>query len=158
MFASIAAAVQRHRLVAFIVLAYAITWAVTGPLVAHAEGWLDTGVPDALHYLAQFGPMLAALAITAVCDGRAGLRELAGRATRWRTGAGWLLVAAASPVALYALAAVITRVADGAWPDLPRLGEVNFLPYLGLWALPLWLATNGVGEELGWRGFALPRL
>jgi hypothetical protein len=35
---------------------------------------------------------------------------------------------------------------------------VNFLPDLGVAAWGLWLATSGVGEELGWRGFALPRL
>jgi uncharacterized protein len=118
-FASFAAVVRRHPLVAYVALAYAITWAIVAPLVARAQGWLDSGVPYALHYLAQFGPMLAALAITAAVDGQAGLRELAGRTARWRIGAGWLLVAAFSPAALYALAAASARVVDGAWPD-PR--------------------------------------
>ena len=41
---------------------------------------------------------------------------------------------------------------------LADLGSVNFLPILGWWALPLWIFTFGLGEETGWRGFALPRL
>ena len=42
--------------------------------------------------------------------------------------------------------------------SLSELGEVNFLPPLGIGALFLWIFTFGIGEEVGWRGFALPRL
>lgn len=35
---------------------------------------------------------------------------------------------------------------------------MNFLPNLGLAAWPFWVLTSGIGEETGWRGFALPRL
>ena len=42
--------------------------------------------------------------------------------------------------------------------DLVLLGQANYLPYLGIGVLPVWLATYGFGEEIGWRGFALPRL
>jgi membrane protease YdiL (CAAX protease family) len=38
------------------------------------------------------------------------------------------------------------------------MGEVDYLPPLGLVAIPLWILTFGIGEETGWRGFALPRL
>lgn len=50
------------------------------------------------------------------------------------------------------------RLVNGECPDLRRLGEVNYLPYLGGWAILLWILTFGFGEEIGWRGFALPRL
>jgi membrane protease YdiL (CAAX protease family) len=43
-------------------------------------------------------------------------------------------------------------------PSWRALGQVNFLPDLGLPAWGLWFITSGVGEEVGWRGFALPRL
>jgi membrane protease YdiL (CAAX protease family) len=63
-----------------------------------------------------------------------------------------------SPVMVFILCLPIVRLVKGEWPDLQLLGQVNYLPYLGLWVLPVWLVTYGFGEEIGWRGFALPRL
>jgi membrane protease YdiL (CAAX protease family) len=47
---------------------------------------------------------------------------------------------------------------NNTWPDVLAIGQVNFLPNLGLAAWLLWVLTSGIGEETGWRGFALPRL
>lgn len=50
-------------------------------------------------------------------------------------------------------------ITSGNWPDLSLIGQVDFLPPLApISAVLLWLATFRLGEELGWRGFALPRL
>jgi len=128
------------------------------PLIARAQGWLDVQVPFALHYLTAYGPMLAALIVTAVIAGERGVRELVGRTLKWRVGLWWFLFAAFSPLALFALAAIAIYLAGGSLPDLRLLGEVNYLPYLGILTWPLWLLNSGLGEEVGWRGFALPRL
>jgi membrane protease YdiL (CAAX protease family) len=95
--------------------------------------------------------------VTGLVEGWAGLRALGSRLVRWRVGLGWWLVAIGSPVVLFVLAAVVARALGEPWPDLRRLGEVNFLP---TWAgaLLLWTLTSGLGEEVGWRGYALPRL
>jgi len=136
----------------------AISWSVELPLVAAAQGWLDVRLPHAIHYLAALGPMLASLIITWVTGGSDGLKELWGRTTKWRVGLTGAVFAILSPVALFALASIAIRLMGGEWPNLRLLGEVNYLPFLGIWVLPLWLATYGFGEEIGWRGFALPRL
>jgi membrane protease YdiL (CAAX protease family) len=150
---------KQHPLVAFFILANAISWAVAVPLIASAQGWLKTPVPFALHYLTAYGPMLAAILVTWLTESDKGLRDLFGRMTKWRVGPGWAIVAVLSPFALFAVSAVIAWIMGVAWPDLRLLGKVNYLPYLGpgvVWLL--WFFTSGVGEETGWRGYALPKL
>jgi membrane protease YdiL (CAAX protease family) len=142
---------------AFGAAAFAISWAIEIPLALQARGVVRLGLPEAIHYLASFGPMLAAVAVAAA-EGRGALRRLLRRLTRWRVAPGYALFAGMAPVALFVLAG-LSAAAIGEPPNLGRLGEVDGLANLGaLGALALWLATFGVGEELGWRGFALPRL
>lgn len=149
----------RHLLLAYFVLAYAITWIFEIPLAAVGQGWIESEIPFAIHYLGGFGPMLAALIVTALVQGRSGIRALLAGLLRWRVGAGWVLFSLLSPFAMFGLAAVVMRATTGAWPNLALLGEVDYFPYLGIaGAVILWLLTWGLGEEVGWRGFALPRL
>ena len=141
----------------FFILAYAFSWAVEIPLALKAQGLLDTPLPFSAHYLGAYGPLLAAIVMTWVTAGQEGLRELLGRMFKWRVRPGWWLVALA-PLVLYALVGVVLRFVQGQWPDAGALGQIDFLPNLGAGALLLWFLTFGLGEEAGWRGYALPRL
>ena len=149
---------KRHALVGYFILAFAFSWSIGLPLVAMRQGWIEAKIPYSIHYLISFGPMLAAIIMTAITNGKEGLGELWRRITRWRVPWPYAAFAILSPVALFIIAAVIVRITQGEWPDLRLLGQVNYLPYLGWGVLPLWLVTFGFGEEIGWRGFALPRL
>ena len=156
---SLAILLKQHAVIAYFILAYAISWAVELPLAASAQGWLQTPVPAPLHYLAAFGPMLSALIITATTEGSPGIRQLLAGLLKWRIRLGWFLFSTLLPIALFVLAATGGYATNGKWPDLALLGEVDYLPDLGiLGAFTLWLLTFGLGEELGWRGYALPRL
>ena len=149
---------KQHAVLAYFVLAFALSWSIEIPLAAAAQGWLHVSIPAALHYLAAFGPMLAAVIITAATEGRPGLRQLFAGLVQWRGSLGWILWAL-SPIVLYGLAVIVGYATNRTWPNLTLLGAVDDLPYLGVvGALVLWLLTFGIGEELGWRGFALPRL
>ena len=148
-----------RSLVIYFILAYLITWAFEVPLAAVAQGWISAPVPFWIHYLGGFGPMLAAVTVAWLSEGGPGLRRLLGGVTKWRVGWTWVLVAVLLPVGLFVVAGLIQRLTSGAWPDLALLGEVEYLPYLGIpLAALLWFLTWGLGEEIGWRGFALPRL
>jgi membrane protease YdiL (CAAX protease family) len=130
--------VRRHPLVSFFILAYVLTWPLI-PLVSLSPLW---GFP------ALFGPALAAIVVAAVADGKAGLKDLLGRVLRWRVGARWYAVALGLPAVL-ALAAAGLHLALGAGSSIEfgGLSVLNFVVFVLI-----------VGEELGWRGYALPRL
>ncbi len=148
--------IRRHPLATYWLLACAISWMAVSPLVAAWAGWLGPIAP-AWHWVGGLGPITAAGLITLATSGRDGLQQLWGRMTRARVGVVWWLLAVGSPLALAALAALLLRIFGHPWPDLALLR--------GPLADPSWVANlaaaslaYGVGEEPGWRGFALPRL
>lgn len=152
------ALVKQHPVIAYWILTLAISWLIWLPLIFQAQGWGNFQAPFALHYLGAFGPLIAALVMTWMLDGAQGLQELWSRITRFRVGALSWVIAVGGPLALFGFALFETVVVRNPFPDLAQLGQVNYLPYLGIWVLPFWLVTFGFGEEIGWRGFALPRL
>jgi membrane protease YdiL (CAAX protease family) len=154
-----APASQRVPLIAYFALAFALSWAIEIPLALSARGWIATPFPPWLHYLASFGPMMAAVVVTLLTQGVGGLRPVFRGYALWRVRPIYVIVAVVAPCAVFALLVLATRAARGAWPDLAALGRPDYLPPLGLLpTLLLWTLTFGVGEETGWRGFALPRL
>ena len=133
---AIPSSIKRHTLVAYFVLAYALAWMLI-PLMS---------VSLAFGFLALFGPAFAAILITRVTEGPQGLRELWARVLLWKV----------NPFS-YAFAIL--------FPPFMILIEMGVAYLLGT---PVTFFTNGmiglatatlfVGEELGWRGYALPKL
>lgn len=141
----------------YFLLAYGLSWCAFTPLALQGQG-IISGVPAWLHLLGAYGPLAAAFIVTLLTAGLAGVRELASRMVRWRIGWGWWL-AAFSPVAVFGMVVIALRLIDGTWQAAAGFGYVAELPQLGWlagWAV--WVLTFGIGEETGWRGFALPRL
>ncbi|MFN3374526.1 MAG: CPBP family intramembrane glutamic endopeptidase [Chloroflexus sp.] len=141
----------------YFILAYFISWCAYIPLALQGQGWLS-GIPHWLHLAAGYGPLLAAVIVTASTSGGAGLRELISRLTRWRIGWGWL-AAALSPLAVFGAVVLVMRLVTGTWQAASGFGQVAELPslhWLAGWLA--WILISGLGEETGWRGFALPRL
>jgi membrane protease YdiL (CAAX protease family) len=138
---------RRHPLAAFFGLAYAVTWLAVVP---YALGAFPVPV-------FTFGPFVAALALAALTDGRPGVRALLGTLVRWRVGLRWYALALLLPLAV-ALGATYASVRLGA-PD-PTAVLLAALPGFPLLFAGLLLSpfSGAFGEELGWRGYALPRL
>lgn len=145
------------HLVAYFALAYAISWSIAIPLALANQGIIEPILPQWAHYFVAYGPILSALIVTWITEGRPGLREIGSRIAMWNIHPMWWIVAL-SPLVLGFVVALSLNVVTGSQIRLATLGEVQFLPPLGMGALFLWVFTFGIGEEVGWRGYALPRL
>lgn len=150
---------KRNSVISFFIIAYAVSWSFEIPLALFRQEIISVQTPMWLHYFASLGPLTAALIMTSLTDGRSGLRNLIARIFKWRVDVRYYAYVTLIPVGLFTFACILNRVLTGNWPNLTLLGEVHYLPYLTpLGALGIWFITFGLGEETGWRGYALPRL
>ena len=152
------ALIRREPLLAFYLLAYAWTWAIGIPLMLSRRGRIAADLPHWLEPIAAFGPFLAALLVAWIVAGPDGPAGIFASLKRWRVGAGNLAFALLSPIALLlvavALAALLGQPPDFANPRLAELASAAGLLDLVLAGAVL----QALGEEPGWRGFALPDL
>jgi uncharacterized protein len=138
----------------FVLVAFAFTWIFWWLAVLEARGMISS-LPVPALFLGAFGPMVAAVAITAQEGGRAGLRSLLSRVVRWRVAPIWYGVALLGPIALQLLAMGPHVILGGQPPDI--LAMVGMLPTVLVTSVYM-LIQVGIGEEIGWRGYALPKL
>lgn len=135
--------VARHELPVFFVLAFVFSWYPW--IIAIARG--TTSGPNPL------GPLIAALVVAGIAEGWGGVRDLLARIVRARFGLRWYAVIFGLPL-LFCAAAIGIMAGFGksiAWPEATAWRELpdRFI-FIFLFI--------GLGEEPGWRGFALPRL
>jgi len=82
---------------------------------------------------------------------------LLARMTRWRVALRWWLVAV-SPLAFLGLALIMMAATGKALPSLPEFGRFSGIPAIGVAGVLLLIFASALGEETGWRGYALPQL
>lgn len=150
----------------FYVIAFAISWLVQIPIVAAARGLVQVDLPDSLGFLSAAAPMISALVVTARLGGMIGVRRLLSRLLRWRVTLRWYAVALLGFPALALVAIGLGFLLTGQLPDFSASYVGRVLPQLP-GALSFWLLlppfllysiATTIPEEVGWRGFALPRL
>jgi membrane protease YdiL (CAAX protease family) len=137
-------------LLKFFCVAYIVSWAcfIAAGTVAASSGALRA----LLFLLGTFAPALVALVLTARAEGRAEVLGLLRETVRWRVGARWYLFAVSYMAAIKLAVALIYRLVTGGWT---RFGQDAW--YVILAAILLSTPVQA-GEEIGWRGYALPRL
>jgi membrane protease YdiL (CAAX protease family) len=130
----------RNPLVAFFALTFAFSWSIV-PI----GGFLP------------IGPLIAALVVLSIIEGRAGLADLGRRILRWRVGKRWYAFAILVPLAMVS---AVLGISFALGTPVSVLDSLD--PWYLLFALFLFRLINPMdgpmGEEPGWRGFALPRL
>lgn len=138
-------------LTAFFSLTYAITW-----VCFITAGILPQGSPVRwpLLILGAFAPSSVAVFLTWRYDGKPGVRSLLGRLVDWRHGIQWYAFALLYMAAIKIAVALIYRASTGAWP---RFGS-GYTIAIVVTAIVAAIFGGPLGEEIGWRGYALPRL
>src|SRR6266542_3756673 len=143
----------------FFMLTFLVTWAfwfagAALPGGFAAGGQLRTGLPTLLFYLGVFSPALVGIALTSWEMGADGVRALLSRLFKADVGAQWYVFAITSMAVAKLVAAVASRFFTGTWP---RFGGSAVLLMV---AATIFSTVVGgqAGEEVGWRGYALPRM
>jgi membrane protease YdiL (CAAX protease family) len=158
---TIVAFIKRRPLLTFYALAFAISWG--GILIVAGGPGGYPGTPEQVARLFLFvmlawlaGPSLSSLLVTGLVDGWAGLRELLSRLLQWRVGARWYAVALLTAPLVYVAMSFALSLTSPAF--LPNILTTNDTAALLLMGLAYGLLGGGFCEELGWTGFAVPRL
>jgi CAAX protease family protein len=141
----------------FFALTYTLTWTCwlgalwfAGDSRASMPAFSELRGP--LLFVGSFCPALAALWLTAREDGRAATRALLNRMFESNVAGRWYLFAVGYGVAVRFAAALLYHLVAGSWPTF------GTEPWFGIVAAIVVSTPIVAGEEIGWRGYALPRL
>ena len=156
---TIVALIKRHPVPTYFVLTLLISWGCL-LLIMGPGGFIGVAdvPPERIPLLFPgmlLGPTIAGLLMTGLMHGRSGFSELLARLRHWRVGVVWYLIAMLTAPALVAGASlVLSPSSPGYVPSVVASSEKVTLLVSGLVAG----ALVGIFEELGWTGFAIPRL
>ncbi len=146
------------QLITFFSLSYLTSWIIWLPLYGHIFGLTNLPYIPFNHALGGLGPLMAAVLSTCIHREKEGLRQLLKQCVQAKPLV-YLAIALFSPFMLAALAGFISHFVNKS--------PLGFSGFLSSKEFPGWnistifiynLLFFGFGEEVGWRGFALPRL
>lgn len=142
---------------AFFGLSYLLSWSIWIPLALSHFGIGPFHIPEGVSELVRlFGvlmPAAAALLLTAFCVGRSAVKKLLQPLKTWRVGWGWWAAAVFVYPALLGITALIyNRLGWGPSLEPVQAGGATLVINIVI------LAVAALGEEIGWRGLALPSL
>ena len=156
--------ISGHPLVAYFVIAFAGTWAFLVPFAlsrnVNGLGLLPFTLPDIAFFVAFIlgtfaGPALASLTVTAITSGKAGVGQLLRRCVQWRVSIQWYLIAIYGFLLIFLVG---YSVFYGVNLPLALLVKWPIMFTVFFPQAVFIILTGSFAEELGWRGFALPRL
>ena len=136
--------IKRSPLVAYFVFVFGIEWLLVFALAS-------TIPPMIALLIGSWLPNIIGIFITGVAGGRAGLRELFNKVVLWRIPLKWYIVALLLPTILGFLAIGLYTLLGNAMPEFAPASQLLLIVLVSIF-------TGAMGEELGWRGTALPRL
>jgi len=157
---SIKAFIKKHPLLSYFALAFAISWGgvlfvAGGPGGISANSEASEMQVTFLYPVLIVGPSVAGILLTALLYGRAGLSEFRSRLLKWRVGARWYVVALlTAPLSVTAAVLALSLSSSEFVPSILTTSDKTSLLLIGIFAGLM----VGIFEELGWTGFAIPRM
>ena len=140
---------ERHPIAAYFVITFTISWA--GALAVAAPGWMRDGSISKTTGIVMFpamllGPLASGILMSGVAGGGEGTKDLVRRIRRWRVGLAWYGVLLIPPATVLAILLLLERLLSGSFaPNRCWIGIAVGIP-------------AGICEEIGWTGFAFPRM
>jgi membrane protease YdiL (CAAX protease family) len=155
--------IKRYPVLAGFILMFVCTWPIDLWAAANSHGLLlSLPIPSLLPLLVGYGFVVASLIMTGIISGWAGIRALLRQFLVWRVGLPWYGIVLLGAAVIDLAAIAIHVLLSGAVPDFTQPFARQVVgPSINLWvALPLFFLIGVLsnGEEIGWRGYALPRL
>src|SRR5437660_3434836 len=146
-----------RSLVKFFSLTFILSWTlwIAAAFILHKAASptsAQTPISSLPFLMGTFAPGLVAVMLTAKAEGRSGTLALLRRVIQFPEGVRWYVFAVAYFALVKLTVALLYRVATGAWP---AFGHIPV--YLLMIAIVVSTPVQA-GEEIGWRGYALPRL
>lgn len=145
-------------LIVYFALAYILSWIIWFPLYSPAMGIKNLPVFPFQHGIGGLGPMIASFITTWIFERKRGVNALLRSMVKVKPIL-YVLIALLSPFLLAVIAAIMNSVINHRSIELSGLFRSHEFPAFHFMSFLLYnLFFFGFGEEVGWRGFALPRL
>ncbi|MDR3573260.1 MAG: type II CAAX endopeptidase family protein [Anaerolineaceae bacterium] len=138
----------KNQLVLFFLIAFILAWGTWIP------AFLLPDFPKQLPLIGLFAPAISSLIVAWITKGKAGIAEILGRYKHWRFGLQWYGLSIVMVPAFFLLALLLSGIISAQPLQQFWLGS----PLYFVLASFVWLMVINSGEEIGWRGFALPKL
>jgi len=151
--------ITKHAVLTYFALTFALSWGgfllMGGSGLLAGTGWQADPRFMAAVFAMLAGPPVAGILLTVLVSGKAGLRELISRLLKWRVGGRWYAVALlTAPIIETTVLLVLSRISPVFLPAVVTTDDKAALLLSGI-AIGV---AGGFVEELGWTGFAIPRL
>jgi len=150
----------KNRAASYFILTFFVSWIGVLLIAMHTgipatENDFNRLLPIAMTpYL--LGPSIASLVITAIVDGKKGIKDLVKKLTNWKFKSKWYVISALTlPAFSICILFFLSRFSDDYIPNIITAdNKVNLI----LSGLIYGIVGGGILEELGWSGFAVPKL
>lgn len=150
--------IKKHPIASYFIIAWISTWILVLPLILTNFGFLSVNMN--WHFLGALGPTISAIIVSYFSAKKKGLKELGETSFKWRVGPFWILFSALIMPFFLLLSILFNFLFTG--------NLINLIGYLidnGIsnpLSIFLWIwvgaISYGLFEEIGWRGYALPKL